>query len=107
MEGERHQTALHLSVRYVALSAIRILASYGADVNAVDSCGMTPLHMATGILHKDIIASLIKEGADVNMVCVVPLLLFPFLFGSFTIMPSPHLPGCLMKRSLSSTQMQF
>ncbi|XP_070847576.1 ankyrin repeat domain-containing protein 61-like [Chaetodon trifascialis] len=67
VEGERHQTALHLSVCYVALSAIHILASYGADVNAVDSCGMTPLHMATAILHKDIIASLIKEGADVNM----------------------------------------
>lgn len=63
----------------MALSAIHILASYGADVNAVDSCGMTPLHMATGILHKDIITSLIKEGADVNMVCVV-LLLFFFFF---------------------------
>lgn len=78
MEGESHQTALHLSVRYTALSAVHILASYGADVNAVDSSGMTPLHMATGILHKEIIASLIKEGADINMVGVVPLLLLPF-----------------------------
>ncbi|XP_051273721.1 ankyrin repeat domain-containing protein 61 isoform X2 [Dicentrarchus labrax] len=64
VEGESHQTALHLSVRYAALSAIHILARYGADVNAVDSSGMTPLHMAAGILRKDIIASLIKEGAD-------------------------------------------
>lgn len=84
MEGESRQTALHLSVRYTALSAVHTLASYGADVNAVNSSGMTPLHMAAGILHKDIIVSLIKEGADINMVCVVPLLLLAFaVFLSF------------------------
>ncbi|XP_044193731.1 ankyrin repeat domain-containing protein 61-like isoform X1 [Thunnus albacares] len=67
VEGESHQTALHLSVSYAALSAVQILTSYGADVNAVDSSGMTPLHMAAGILHKDIIAILIRQGADINM----------------------------------------
>lgn len=76
MEGS-HQTALHLSVRYRALSAVQILSSYGADVNAVDSSGMTPLHMAAGILHKDLIASLIKEGADINKVCAHVLLETP------------------------------
>lgn len=76
MEGDRRQTALHLSTQYAALSAVHILASYGANVNAVDSSGMTPLHMAAGILHKDIMASLIKEGADINMVCVVSLFFF-------------------------------
>lgn len=34
---------------------------------------MTPLHMAAGVLHKDIMASLIKEGADMNMVRIVTL----------------------------------
>ncbi|XP_076007985.1 ankyrin repeat domain-containing protein 61-like [Genypterus blacodes] len=66
VEGER-QTALHLSVQHRALPAIQILTSCGADVNAVDSAGMTALHMACGILHKDIITSLIKKGAHINM----------------------------------------
>ncbi|XP_054454767.1 ankyrin repeat domain-containing protein 61-like [Anoplopoma fimbria] len=66
VEGSQ-QTALHLSVHYMALSAVPILTGFGADVNAVDSSGMTPLLMAAGIHHKDIMVSLIKEGADVNM----------------------------------------
>lgn len=66
VEGASQETALHLSVRYAALSAVQILASYGADVNAVDNRGMTPLHMAAGILHKDTIANLIRQGADIN-----------------------------------------
>ncbi|KAK5905715.1 hypothetical protein CgunFtcFv8_001645 [Champsocephalus gunnari] len=66
VEGSQ-QTALHLSVRYTALSAVHILSCCGADVNAVDSSGMTALHMAAGILHKDIMVSLIKEGADLSM----------------------------------------
>lgn len=61
----------------MALSAVHILVSHGADVNAVDSNGMTPLHMAAGSLHKDMIACLIKEGADINVVCTV---FFFFLF---------------------------
>uniref|UniRef100_A0A674NKC2 Uncharacterized protein n=1 Tax=Takifugu rubripes TaxID=31033 RepID=A0A674NKC2_TAKRU len=57
----------------LALSAVHILVSYGANINAVNSSGMTPLHMAAGVLHKDLIASLIEEGADVNMVCAADI----------------------------------
>ena len=70
--GAGRQTSLHLAVRYAALPAVRLLASYGADINAVDGTGMTALHMASGILHRDIIASLIRQGADVNKVSVDP-----------------------------------
>lgn len=74
VEGGSQHTALHLSVHHRALSAVHILASHGANVNAVNGSGMTPLHMAAGILHEDLITSLIKEGADVNMVCVAGLI---------------------------------
>lgn len=67
MEGGSLDTALHLSVHHRALSAVHILVSHAANINAVNSSGM---HMAAGILHKDLIASLIKERADLNMVCV-------------------------------------
>lgn len=81
-------TALHLCVRYMAQTAAQILVSYGADVNSINSCGMTPLHMAAGMLHKDMIASLIKEGADINVVgaysrcrsCVFSLFVFAASF---------------------------
>lgn len=68
MEGGSHQTALHLSLYYATLSAVKILTSYGADINAVDSRGMTPLHMAAGMLRKDVISYLIRQGADFNAV---------------------------------------
>lgn len=59
---------MHLAVRYAALPAVHILASHGAAVNSTDLSGMMPLHMAAGILNKEITACLIKLGADVNMV---------------------------------------
>ncbi|MGH0139233.1 UNVERIFIED_CONTAM: hypothetical protein FKN15_068642 [Acipenser sinensis] len=51
-------TALHL--------AVGILASYGADTNAVDRFGMTPLHMAAGILNREMTDRLVRFGANVN-----------------------------------------
>ncbi|KAM4623300.1 ankyrin repeat domain-containing protein 61-like [Polymixia lowei] len=68
VEDKGRQTALHLAVQHAAVTAVEILASYGADVNAVDCNGEMPLHMASGTLQKDIIASLVRQGADVNRV---------------------------------------
>jgi len=42
------------------------LISKGADVNAKDEDGMTPLHWAASQGHKDIAELLIAKGADVN-----------------------------------------
>lgn len=61
-------TALHLCMRYTAQAAVHILASHGADVNAINSSGMTPLHMAAGTLCQDLIVTLIQAGADINAV---------------------------------------
>uniref|UniRef100_A0A668ASN0 Uncharacterized protein n=1 Tax=Myripristis murdjan TaxID=586833 RepID=A0A668ASN0_9TELE len=68
VDGEDHQTALHLCVRYAIPPAIQMLANYGAEINVMDRKGMTPLHMASGMLDTDTTACLIRHGANVNMV---------------------------------------
>uniref|UniRef100_A0A672GMT3 Uncharacterized protein n=1 Tax=Salarias fasciatus TaxID=181472 RepID=A0A672GMT3_SALFA len=64
VEGSTHQTALHVSVRRRALPAVHILTSYGADVHAVDSSGMTPLHTAAAMCHEDIMKSARRAVLD-------------------------------------------
>jgi ankyrin repeat protein len=46
-----------------------LLAQHGADVNAHDSLGMTPLHVAVNTFHPTECVTLVSElGADVNAV---------------------------------------
>ncbi|XP_026869294.2 ankyrin repeat domain-containing protein 61 [Electrophorus electricus] len=68
LQSHRQQSALHLAVAHQAPSAIAILASRGASINATDHFGMTPLHMAAGTLQTEITSCLIQQGADVNRV---------------------------------------
>nr|UVF58849.1 ankyrin repeat protein E2 [synthetic construct] len=45
---------------------VRILMANGADVNATDNWGDTPLHLAAVRGHLEIVEVLLKAGADVN-----------------------------------------
>nr|5CBN_A Chain A, mbp3-16,Immunoglobulin G-binding protein A [synthetic construct] len=45
---------------------VRILMANGADVNAMDNFGVTPLHLAAYWGHFEIVEVLLKYGADVN-----------------------------------------
>ncbi|KAH8982527.1 ankyrin repeat-containing domain protein [Lactarius akahatsu] len=53
--GKDHKTALHLASRALNFESMRVLLDCGANVNAEDLLGQTPLH---GLL--------VEHGADVN-----------------------------------------
>lgn len=65
-------TALHLPLQYMhsaahAAGLIALLAGGGADPNAVDSTGRTPLHLAVASRHyakAGVLVALIEAGAD-------------------------------------------
>ena len=51
---------------YDFIDKVRILISEGADVNAKDNDGDTPLHFAAETGDKGIVELLIAKGADIN-----------------------------------------
>jgi len=59
-------TALHLAAAYGPLELVKILVDAGADVNAREVRGMTPLMLALGCDHNDprIVRLLLDRGAD-------------------------------------------
>lgn len=74
MKDHRGQAALHILARTVManrgdnLSLARTLVVKGAQVNARDDTGRTPLHIAVGVGRRDheLIEMLLKNGADPN-----------------------------------------
>jgi len=65
------QTALHDSAKRNRVESVKLLVKNGADINAIDNEGNTPLHIAAGgyFLRLDPLEAvqyLIENGADIN-----------------------------------------
>lgn len=49
------------------LQSVRALLDQGADMQVTSNGGMTPLHLAAFLGHRDIVATLVSAGADVDV----------------------------------------
>lgn len=65
-EAAQYQ-GLHAAAHRGELARIEKLAASGAPLNARDSHGRTPLHVATFAARRDAIRALAKAGADLNL----------------------------------------
>lgn len=66
MKGEHELTALHIAIIHKRpLPIVRALINAGADVNAPDDNGSTPLHYAAGN-YAEVVDTLINAGADIE-----------------------------------------
>lgn len=65
-EWDRYRAQAGEVRRTLAVQIVRILCSHGADVNARDKEGITPLHWAAYHGARDVIELLMAQGADVN-----------------------------------------
>jgi len=61
---ENRRSALHFVAAVGNADAVRLLVAAGADVDAQDKDGFTPLHMASGYMRIQAIAALLEAGAD-------------------------------------------
>ncbi|XP_072918424.1 ankyrin repeat domain-containing protein 61-like [Hemitrygon akajei] len=64
--AEGRDTPLHLAVRYGVWSAVAVLARHGAELEAADQYGMTPLHMASCLLDSRVTEELLGQGARLD-----------------------------------------
>ena len=60
--GSDQDSLLHLSAMMNEANAVRFLINNGVDVNSKNALLHTPLHLAAGAGHKDIVEILVKEG---------------------------------------------
>ncbi|WP_264375299.1 MULTISPECIES: ankyrin repeat domain-containing protein [unclassified Wolbachia] len=57
-------TLLHIAAEYSNEKVVQALLGAGASVNAVDSCGRTPLDRATASNSLEVVQALLDAGAD-------------------------------------------
>lgn len=67
-EGGESLTALHFAAREAREDLVRVLLAAGADVNAQDSLGYTPLHHVVTAANSEptLVSLLLEHGADSN-----------------------------------------
>ena len=58
------ETPLHIAARFNKIEAVAALISHGADVNARDEYGQTPLMRASYQGHAKVVEALLDAGAD-------------------------------------------
>lgn len=66
----QNQSVLHHAVinpQYASTDFIKYLVDKGADINAKDVYGHTPLFIAFGLKNEKAVDVLIKLGADINI----------------------------------------
>jgi ankyrin repeat protein len=59
-------TALHVAVEGQKLAAVLRLLDYGADPNAENAAGWTPVHLAVRTGSTDIVQALVERGGDLG-----------------------------------------
>jgi len=68
VRGEHDSTLLHLATQNCGtLGAVEFLISHGADVNAKDSAGRSPLYWAAGKSNMEMFTYLVSQGADIHV----------------------------------------
>ncbi|MGK7377601.1 ankyrin repeat domain-containing protein [Planococcus sp. 1R117A] len=78
-------TALRWAVQKGHLDVIQLLLAHGADVNAKDDSGMTPLYQAAADGNTEIVAYLLDHGAEIDSAAndgVTPLIIASCYFYS-------------------------
>lgn len=58
------RSGLHYACGRGDVEAVDAMLACGAEIDAVDKDGYTPLHIAAGYLHEEVISVLMKSGAD-------------------------------------------
>ncbi len=65
--SEKRTHALHYAACFGDAATVAALLKAGADVDAKDADGVTPLHEAVRRGHADIVRALVDAGADANV----------------------------------------